>query len=119
MSCHLLRASHSFHNLFLLYTCTDCTGSFAAPGTRDGVNWNAMWTVSADSSSASFTVMAQTDGWVAIGFSLSREMVRFGIFEKHARYLTDLTVSLMTQPNTDVIVGAVDVAANYSYVSDR
>lgn len=74
----------------------DCTGSFAAPGTRGGVNWNAMWTVSADSRYVTFTVTAQTSGWVAIGFSLNQAM-----------------------PDTDVIVGAVDVAANYSYVSDR
>ena len=54
---------------------TDCTGRIDAPGTRDGVNWNAVWTVSADSRSVMFTVTAQTAGWVAIGFSLNQAMV--------------------------------------------
>ena len=41
----------------------------------DGINWQASWVVSNDGAYATFTVMAATDGWVGIGFSLNRLMV--------------------------------------------
>ena len=79
--------------MLLCFEYADCTGSFAAPGTRGGVNWNAMWTVSADSRYVSFTVMAETDGWVAIGFSLNQAMVSCRVLER-ALYVTNITASL-------------------------
>ena len=39
------------------------------------MNWNVDWTVSDDSQYVSFVVSAETNGWVAIGFSLDQAMV--------------------------------------------
>ena len=72
----------------MCFDCTDCRGSFFAEGTRGGVEWNAMWTLSADNRLAMFTVMARTTGWVAIGFSEDQFMVSFTPF-KRAPYVTD------------------------------
>jgi len=56
----------------------DCMGSWSTGCNDDGENclYRARWMVLGDANSVFFAVEARTPGWVGIGFSENRMMVR-------------------------------------------